>query len=196
MCLNNKQFLSNISKLVESHLKNKLYKHLPIEGTLFELFVREASLQSGFSVDGFAPSSLKQGADMVVNDLRISCKAGQLRYNTFRFSSHRLQAYKNIDETINFLRTRQQDTYLFMAKIQKRQKTVGCGTIGYQLFQLPESFFDWNKAIVFQKDEKNIGIKGECFTAIIRSTQSQQLWITINKEYIKPLQTWYFSNKI
>lgn len=167
----------------------KLYYNIPIKAEYFESIV-STSLECDWK-----PMNHNPNQDMetqIPNMLRPSLKAGVVKNGFLHFSSHRTTEHQTLQDKIDFLNSREYDSYLCLTRDKESNKIHK-----YKLVYFPKHLIDWNSIQwidTYSKKGKHSGYHGTNPDGTVRAkivfSMSHQVWIdidmnltTILKEY-------------
>jgi len=157
----------------------ELYHNIPIKAEYFESIV-STSLGCDWKPMNHNPNQDLE--TMITNMMKPSLKSGVIHNGVLTFSSHRTTEHPTLDDKIEFLNSREYDSYLCLTREKNSTKTHK-----YQLVYFPKQVIDWNSIEwidTYNKKGKHTGYHGKNSDGSIRTkivfSMSHQVWIDID----------------
>lgn len=188
-------FVSTIRRKLAAH--HELYSMAP-KAEYWEELLHKSLAEVGVITDWKPDSNHGSGKDMTITESewdntgeRISCKTGQIKDGKLCISGSRLTKHKTLQEKINFISEKKEDSYFLLSKEK------GCEDNHYKLIMFPSSALDYKDAQwSVSSHNKNTGApnyfgEGKGFFATIQASMSDQLWTYIpDYENLPGLRVW------
>ena len=182
---------------VLDYIVDRIKKHhelydLPVFGELWEEVLHKSFKDAGQKSDWKPNRSHAVGMDIVHEEHgRISCKSGTYekrvkKSDTLKINGSRTTQYPTLEEKLEFLSESKDDVYYCLGKIGEEWKQ---GLKRYYLFVFKSDILDLSKQNwqPFKTKKGNAGgwrCSNEKYSAEIRKTMSDQLWVTFNTDYL------------
>lgn len=181
--------LDYLGELIKTH--KKLYPKLSVKAEQFE------SLFASVTNAMWTPNNHNNGEDMLteIDGLnKPSLKSGIIENDYLTISSHRTTKYKTLSEKIDFLKSREYDSYICLSRPDKNKPHK------YYLIYFSKSTIDYDSLKwinTYNKIGDHSGWYGESHdkkiqVSIIKS-MSDQVWVTLDITKIKILREYDFT---
>ena len=176
--------LNKFEELLSQH--QQLYPSLPVKAEQFE------SLFAQITSADWSPNNHNVGEDMVTNIVGMkkpSLKSGVIKDGYLNISSHRTSKFKTLREKIDFLKTREYDSYVCLSRPDKNKAHK------YKLIYFEKNIIDYDSLSWVDTYNKNGIHSGWCGESkdkkikvnIIKS-MSHQVWVSLSIDKIKVLR--------
>jgi hypothetical protein len=175
---------------IENNLRlhHELYPQIPVRAEYWE-----ANASKSLNVENWIVNNHNPNEDFQTNIdglLKPSLKAGIIEGTTLNFSSHRMSKYSELKDMVNFLDTRDYDSYLFLS----RKESASCKyhyLVGYMSSKKWKySDLTWTPTIGTKGKSKGTqqGWRGEGLDGKVKVKiqfkMSNQLWVDIDMSLI------------
>lgn len=163
------EVIENIQKRIKQH--HELY-NIKVSSTLWEETLYRACTSAKIDCQ-WDMESHRIGTDIVANDLKISCKTGNMlgvKVNRLEISSHRTSRFKKLEDKLEFLSKEHED--IIMSLVSKEKK--------YQIyvFKKPKlSDLEWTEIPSGWNATDEMGNKFN-----ISKQMSGQLWMRLSMQ--------------
>tara|TARA_B110000503_G_C6972079_1_gene339619 strand:+ start:61 stop:627 length:567 start_codon:yes stop_codon:yes gene_type:complete len=181
--------LDKLGKLIQSHIE--LYPKISVKAEQFE------SLFSVVTESDWNPNNHNPNEDMITEIKGIqkpSLKSGVIKNNILEISSHRTTTYKTLQDKIEFLKSRDYDSYICLARPNKDQQH------NYNLIYFNKNVINYDSLNWVDTYGKNGSHSGWCgknkddtITVKIIKSMSDQVWIRLNINKVKILRKYDFT---
>lgn len=183
-----KKKLDYFGELVTKHID--LYPKLSLKAEQFE------SLFSKAIKGEWNPYNHNTSEDMITEIKGLkkpSLKSGQIEKGFLKISSHRTTKYKTLEDKINFLKTREYDSFICLSRSNKKKPHY------YKLIYFDKNIIDYDSLkweVSYNKKGKQKGwfAKNNDSTIIVEiiKSMSDQVWIQIDLNKVKILREYDF----
>lgn len=181
------QVVENLSQKILKHIE--LYPELSVKAEQFESLFASA-------IDAcWTPYNHHVGGDMNTNVegmKKPSLKSGTMKNGFLTFSSHRTTSFLTIDEKINFLCNTDYDSYICLARPDKKIHS-------YKLIYFTKSIINFRSLTWSQTTNKKGEVSGwvatnenQTIKVRIIKKMSDQVWIDIHESLITILHSYNY----
>lgn len=157
----------------------KLAPGIPVQAGYFESIISQ-TLDCNWKPMNHNPNHDLE--TQICNMMKPSLKSGVEKNGFLEISSHRTTKYPTLQEKIEFLNSREYDSYLCLTRENKSKKTHK-----YKLVYFPKQIIDWNFIQwidTYNKKGEHTGYHGTNAEGSVRAkivfSMSDQVWIDID----------------
>lgn len=176
--LESKPFLDKLRWCIRTH--HSLYKKTLIKATMFEeLFHISLEHASGQNVE-WVPGDHGVGKDMMVEDVKVSCKCGTItKKDVWNFSGSRTTSHDGIEDKLVFMNLNHDDIIVSLAQRGKN----------YEFMVVKSDTIDYGKASDYVDNGKRWIYHDGIDQISCTRSMSDQFWYKIDLAHrgIKPL---------
>jgi hypothetical protein len=180
------QVLESFEDKIKEH--HQLYPNIPVNAQYWESIASQSLNVVGWVVNNHNPN--EDFNTEIKGLLNPSLKAGIWNGDVLKFSSHRMSKFNKLSEMVNFLDTRDYDSYLFLSR--KKNKSFGYHYLVCYMKSKKWKYSElvWTPIFGVRKNTqgKQQGWKGEGLdgklTVTINFKMSNQLWVEVDTNLI------------
>jgi hypothetical protein len=180
------QVLESFEDKIKEH--HQLYPNIPVNAQYWESIASQSLNVVGWVVNNHNPN--EDFNTEIKGLLNPSLKAGIWNGDVLKFSSHRMSKFNELSEMVNFLDTRDYDSYLFLSR--KKNKSFGYHYLVCYMKSKKWKYSElvWTPIFGVRKNTqgKQQGWKGEGLdgklTVTINFKMSNQLWVEVDTNLI------------
>jgi hypothetical protein len=180
------QVLESFEDKIKEH--HQLYPNIPVNAQYWESIASQSLNVVGWVVNNHNPN--EDFNTEIKGLLTPSLKAGIWNGDVLKFSSHRMSKFNELSQMVNFLDTRDYDSYLFLSR--KKNKSFGYHYLVCYMKSKKWKYSElvWTPIFGVRKNTqgKQQGWKGEGLdgklTVTINFKMSNQLWVEVDTNLI------------
>jgi hypothetical protein len=180
------QVLESFEDKIKEH--HQLYPNIPVNAQYWESIASQSLNVVGWVVNNHNPN--EDFNTEIKGLLNPSLKAGIWNGDVLKFSSHRMSKFNELSQMVNFLDTRDYDSYLFLSR--KKNKSFGYHYLVCYMKSKKWKYSElvWTPIFGVRKNTqgKQQGWKGEGLdgklTVTINFKMSNQLWVEVDTNLI------------